>query len=318
MAIHLGEDSIEALTPYSELVQNLGDAFRDWAHGNAGNHPRQRFFLPTCVLHHMAAHWDARGIAGTKTYTSSRNGNRFRMEVFSTVNGGLIATLDALLLGQRRTGAATALAAKHMATSEPKEAAVLGSGFQAAAQVEALVATLPSLRRIRVWSRTPENASTFAMAQTLRLGIAVDAVESAEDAVRNVPIVACATTSREPILRGAWLAPGAFVAAAGANRLTAREIDEETIARAAMVAVDDPAQAPAEAAELHATHERLRFPWSRIVPFADIVAGFRPGRPQDSDAPVVFKSLGIALEDIAAAELALRKAGHLPTNAATP
>ncbi len=315
MAIHLGEDSIEALTPYPELVENLGDAFRDWAHGNAGNHSRQRFFLPTCVLHHMAAHWDARQVAGIKTYTSSRNGNRFRMELFSTGNGDLIATLDALLLGQRRTGAATALAAKHMAAPDPKEAAILGSGFQAAAQLEALVATLPSLRRIRVWSRTPDNASTFAMAQTLRLGIAVDAVESAEDAVRNVPIVACATTSREPILRGAWLAPGAFVAAAGANRLTAREIDEETIARAAVVAVDDPAQAPAEAAELHATHERLRFPWSRIVPFADIVAGFRPGRPQDSDAPVVFKSLGIALEDIAAAELALRKAGHLPTAA---
>ena len=313
MAIHLGEDSIETLTPYPELVENLGDAFRDWAEGNAGNHPRQRFFLPDCVLHHMAAQWDARGVAGTKTYTSSRKGNRFRMEIFSTRDGALLATLDALMLGQRRTGATTALAALHMANPEPREAAVLGSGFQAAAQIEALVATFPSLVRIRVWSRTPENASTFAMAQTLRLGIAVDAVDSPELAVRNVPIVSCATTSREPILRGAWLAPGAFVAAAGANRLTAREIDEETVARCAIVAVDDPAQAPAEAAELHATHERLRFPWSRIVPLADIVAGHRPGRPDDSDAPVLFKSLGIALEDIAAAELALRKAGHLPS-----
>lgn len=311
MAVHLSEDDVEALTPYPELVDNLEAAFRDWSAGRAGNHPRRRFFLPQCVLHHMAAHWDARGVAGTKTYTSAREGNRFRMEVFSTTDGELIATLDALLLGQRRTGAATALAARHMAAPDPREAAVLGSGFQAAAQVEALAATLPSLRRIRVWSRNPGNASTFAMAQTLRLGLSVDAVESAEAAVRDVPIVACATTAREPILRGAWLAPGTFVAAAGANRLTAREIDEETLARAAVVAVDDPAQAQSEAAEFHAAHERLRLPWSRIVPFADIAAGLRPGRPSSGDAPVVFKSLGIALEDIAAAELALRKAGHL-------
>ena len=132
-------------------------------------------------------------------------------------------------------------------------------------------------------------------------------MESAEEAVRDAGIVVCATTAREPILQGDWLAPGAFVAGVGANRLTARELDVSVLARADVVVVDDLAQARVEAAELVFAVEARKWSWRQAKTLAQVVNGHVQGRP-DENAVCVFKSLGVALEDVAVARVVYEKA----------
>lgn len=310
MAIYLTEDDVDSLLSLPETMDAVEAAFADQARGDAGNHPRQRFFLPDGVLHHMAAHWSARGVMGTKTYTSYADGTRFFVQLFSSQTGDLLALLEANVLGQRRTGAATGVAARRMAASDATVAALLGTGFQAETQAEALLVARPALRHVRVFGRDLIRRREFCMAMTLRLGIHFEPAESVEDAVRGAHMIACATTARDPILKGEWIHDGAFVAAVGANRLTAREIDEATVARAALVVVDDPAQARTESAELVAACERRRFVWERAVPLSELAAGRVSGRPAP-DAVTLFKSLGVALEDVAAAAVVYEKATAL-------
>lgn len=310
MAIYLTEDDVARLLTMDAAMDALEAAFADQARGDAANHPRQRFFLPGSVFHHMAAHWDARGVVGAKTYASAADGTRFLVQCFSSRTGELLAVLEAATLGQIRTGAATGVAARRMAPPDATVAAVVGTGFQAQTQAEALLRARPTLRHIRVFGRDPVRRHEFCLDATRRLGIHVEPAESVEDAVRGADMVACATTARDPILKGAWLHDGAFVAAVGANRLTAREIDEETVARAALVVVDDLAQARLEAAELVAAVERRRFVWERAVPLSEVVAGRVPGRPTP-DGVTLFKSLGVALEDLAAAAVVVEKARAL-------
>lgn len=303
MAIHLTEADIERLLPYPELVDTLESALRDQDAGGAGNHPRRRFFLGSTVFHHMAAHWDARGTMGTKCYASARGGTRFLVELFDSRNGELLATIDADLLGRRRTGAATAVAARHMAIPDPREAAILGAGGQAVAQVEALAAAFPKLRRFRIWSRDRTRAAGFAEARGASIDATFEHFGDVDAAVDGADLVVCVTSAREPILSSRALAPHAFVAAVGANRLAAREIDESVVAGASVVVVDDLEQARDEAMELHAAHQKLKLRWERVAPLCSVVAGTRPGRPVEGKR-TLFKSLGIALEDIAAATLA--------------
>jgi ornithine cyclodeaminase/alanine dehydrogenase-like protein (mu-crystallin family) len=216
---------------------------------------------------------------GTKTYATFAGGTRFWVQLFSAETGDLLALIEANKLGQIRTGAATGVAAKHLARADATAAALLGTGWQARSQAEALVAARPGLQRICAFGRDTERRLHFCREMTGALGLPVVPCHSVEDAVRNTQIVVCATTAREPILRGKdHLVPGMFVAAVGANRMSAREIDEEAVGRADVVALDDVAQARTEAAELVFAHEKRRFAWERARPLASIVAGHAPGR----------------------------------------
>jgi ornithine cyclodeaminase/alanine dehydrogenase-like protein (mu-crystallin family) len=307
MPLWLSEDDVADLLPMNEAIAAVEAAFASQARGEASNQPRSRFFLPGGVFHHMAAVLPARGVVGTKTYTSFPGGTRFWVLLFSADNGDLLAIIEADRLGQIRTGAATGVAARRLAREDAAVAAVLGTGWQARSQAAALATALPALREIRAYGRDPERRAAFCREMTRALPIPVVPVESAQAAIRDALVIACATTAREPILRGEWLAPGTFVAAVGANRLTAREVDEETVARADIVAVDDIAQARVEAAELIFAHEKRRFVWERALPLAQIVAGHAPGRER-ADQIVLFKSLGVALEDMAVAALVYERA----------
>ena len=242
----------------------------------------------------------ARGVMGLKSYTSYAGATRFFVLLFSSETGELLAIIEADRLGQLRTGAATGVAAKYMARADSAKVALLGAGGQAATQAEALRLTCPNLTQFRVYSRSAEKRQAFCQERSATLGLPFIPEERVEDAVRDADIVVCVTTAREPILRAEMLPPGVFVAAVGANRATAREVDEEVIARADIVAVDDVKQAMIEAAELIHANERLRFFWERAIPLAQIIVGHIPGRTKP-DQLTVFKSLGIALEDVSAA-----------------
>lgn len=267
----------------------------------AENHARQRFFLSHGVLHTMAAAFPAQGVMGTKTYTSFGSETRFWVMLFSSNTGDLLALIEADKLGQVRTGAATGVAARRLARPDAQKAALFGSGWQAESQAEALLTARPQLNEFHVYSRNAFNRDKFCRKMMAKLGVRFVSAENAEEAARSADVMACATTAREPFLDADWLSPGDFVAAVGANRLTAREIGEDVVAKASLVVVDDIAQAQAEAAELIFAYERRRWSWAQAVPLADVVSG-RIGRRTPQDI-VLFKSLGVALEDVALAQV---------------
>lgn len=303
----IGEEEVDRLLSIPEAMEAVEAAFAAQARGAGSNQPRARFFLPNGVFHHMAAALPERGYVGTKTYTSFAAATRFWVALFSAWNGDPLAVIAADRLGQIRTGAASGVAARHMARPDAAVAAILGTGWQARSQAEALLQARPDLREIRAFSRSEARRQSFSGEMSAVLGVPVAPVASAEEAARGADIVVCATTAREPILKGQWLAPGAFVAAVGANRITAREIDEEVVGRAGVIALDDPAQARVEAAELIFALERRRFTWERARPLSEIVAGHAPGR-ESAEQITLFKSLGIALEDVAVAAVVYEKA----------
>ncbi len=307
MALILTEENVESLLTMSEAIGAVEGAFDALALGTGSNHPRERFFLPQGVLHHMAAALPAQGVMGTKTYTSFRSGTRFFVQLFSSETGNLLAYIEGNKLGQVRTGAATGVAAKYMSREDAQAATIYGTGWQAEAQAEAIVTVRPNLRHLRVYSRDVVHRENFCRDMTRRLNIHCAPCSSAEEAGRETEIIVCATAATDPFFKGEWLSPGDFVAAVGANRLSAQELDIETIARADIIAVDDLVQAKSEAAELIFAHERRRLSWESVVPLSSIVGGRVIGR-ENPEQVTVFKSLGIAIEDIAVAALVYEKA----------
>jgi len=194
-----------------------------------------------------------------------------------------------------------------MARQDAHYASLLGAGWQARTQAEAVLLACPHIREFHVFSRDYAPRERFCQQMTRTLNVRFTPMASAEEAARGTQIIICATTAREPILHADWLSPGDFIAAVGANRLTAREIEEDVVGRAAIIAIDDVVQARTEAAELIYAYERRKFSWDKARSLAAIVSGRELGRTSLEDI-TLFKSLGVAIEDMAVGALVYEKA----------
>jgi len=310
MALVLREDDVRALLTMPDVIDVLEAAFRHQATDRARNQPRRRVLTPDGrgVLHVLSAYVpgqpghperDGPGLLGLKTYTSFREGVRFAVLLSSGEDGRLLAIIEADWLGQVRTGAASGLATRYMARPDAATLGVIGTGLQARTQVLAVCAVRP-IASILAFGRDEARRNIFAEEMAARTGVAVRPVASAEEAARPADVVVTMTTAHDPVLHGAWLRPGAHVNAAGSNWGTRREVDDETVERSAVVAVDDVDQAKIEAGDLILPAAIGRFDWSRAVELGRIVAGEVPGRPAP-DVITLFKSVGVGLEDVAAA-----------------
>jgi len=293
------EAQVREVLTMPRAIDALEAVFHDWAHGGATNQPRQRVHTIQGTLHWMGAAWHSKGYIGYKAYFSFPAGTRFHVVLASAHTGEPLALIEADWLGRIRTGAASGLATKYLARDDAATAAVLGAGAQAETQLQAMCAVRP-IQRAFVYSRTPDTRTAFATRMTEQLGILVYPAESVEQAVAEADVICIITTAREPILSGAQLKPGMHLNAAGANSLARRELDTFAVGRCERIFVDDLAQARAEAAELIVPIELRKLSWERVYPLAHLVGGLLP--PRQSPAEItLFKSLGIALEDIAAA-----------------
>jgi ornithine cyclodeaminase/alanine dehydrogenase-like protein (mu-crystallin family) len=186
-----------------------------------------------------------------------------------------------------------------MARSDVRVAALIGTGGQARTQALALAAARP-LERMLVYGRDAARREAFAAELAEATGVPILPADSAEEAVRAADVVATATTAREPVLHGAWLREGTHINAMGSNWHNRRELDDVAVERSAVVAVDALDQAEIEAGDLLIPAAAGRFDFARAVELGEIVAGLKPGRTSDADI-TLFKSLGIALEDVAVA-----------------
>ncbi len=301
MALLLSEADVRAVLTMPVALDAVEQAFRHLAEGKAVLHPRRRFALPEKVfLHYMAAADTETGYAGLKIYTSARGSARFLTPLYRTRTGELVALLEADYLGQMRTGAASGVATKYMARPDAATVGILGTGLQARTQLEAVAAVRP-LASVRAFSRNPERRAQFAREMTERLHLPVYPAGSAEEAVREAEIVITATNASTPVLLGRWLAPGTHINAIGANFPQKRELDEEAVRRAGIIAVDSREQAMLESGDLLAVFGgREASAWLAVRELADIVAGHAPGRTSARQV-TLFKSNGVALEDIAVA-----------------
>ena len=299
MTLLLREADVEALLPMSEAVHLVREALSTQSSMGGTNLPRRRLDLERGVLNVMAASVPCPRADGLKAYTVARGGARFLVALWDRHDGTLLALIEADNLGRIRTGAASGVATDALANPAAEVLAVIGSGNQARTQVNA-VASVRKLRRIRVFSRSAEHRVAFASDLAETLSIDARACDSAQEAVSGAEIIVTITSSAEPVIEGHWLTSGCHLNVVGSNWAARREVDTETVARSNLVCVDSTEQAHLEAGDLLIPVHEGRLSWESVVELGDILAGQAPGRANHDDI-TLFKSLGIAVEDVAVA-----------------
>jgi len=310
MPLVLREGDIARILQMDEVIAAVEHAFLLLGRHQAVNRPRQRSTTAAGTsLHVMSAALPPMGVMGLKAYTSAHGGTRFVGMLYSTDTGELLAMMESDLLGQLRTGAASAVATKVMARPDAGSLGVLGTGRQARSQVIAISRIRP-VALVKCYSRNPARREAFADDLIHELAAAVVAVDSAREAVEETDIVVTATTATDPVLSGAWLRPGVHINAIGSNWADRCELDGEAVARSARIAVDNLEQAKQECGDLIAAAESGRVSWDRVVELGEIVAGDAPGRASPEEV-TLFESQGIAAEDVAAMKLAYDRARAL-------
>jgi alanine dehydrogenase len=293
---------VERLLSPIDAVQAVEGSFRHLAAGTAESRPRYRIGLEEGRLAVMAAADLELGYAGVKAYGAFGEGARFCVLLFDARRPTLHAVIEADKLGQLRTGAASAVAARYLARPKARSLGVLGCGWQARGQVAAIRAALPSIERTVAYCRTAEHLEAFCRE------LDAEPAESPREAAEQEVVVAI-TNSRDPVLRGEWLQPGALVCAAGANDGRSRELDNVVLERAVFVCCDSLEQARLESADLIEPVERGSLDWLEVHELQEVVVGELRGRESPDDI-VVFKSNGLAAWDVAAGAAAYERASE--------
>jgi ornithine cyclodeaminase/alanine dehydrogenase-like protein (mu-crystallin family) len=292
----LDEAAVRRLLSLSDLIPAMAEALAAFSAG--------RVVQPVRVVVPVADHQGFLGVMpayagslGAKLVTFYPNNqgvptHHALILLFRPETGEPLVIMDGRLITEWRTAAASAVATNLLARKGAATLGILGSGVQALSHLEA-IRLVRDIRRVRVWS--PNRAKAFAVTH------GVEAAATAEEAVRDADIVVVATTSRTPVLQGQWLKPGAHLNAVGATRPEWRELDDDTV-RAARLFVDSREAATRESGDVIAAG-------AIEAEIGELVSGAHPGR-RTAEEITLFKSVGLAVEDIAAAELVWRRFGR--------
>jgi alanine dehydrogenase len=302
MALYLKEEDVAKLVGVGDAISALETVFAEWGTDNVFNAPRQRIKIPQRAMNLMGASWSSGDICGHKAYFSGC----FYVSLYSISQKRQLAQIEANGLGAIRTGAAGGLATKILAREDATSLGVIGSGRQAWTQVLA-IAEVRKLETVRVFSRDETKREAFVAEIVKEIDCEVVAAKSAEACIRDADIAVTVTTSAEPVLFGDWLAPGTHLNATGANGYARREIDDAAVMRASIVSTDQRQQAKVEARELIDLTESGSISWDDVVEIGALLRGDVAGRKSE-DQITLFKSLGIALEDIAIGKVIYERA----------
>jgi len=307
MPLYLTEQDVTQLLTMQDVLAAVEGVFKAQATGDATNEPRRRVRARGATLHVMSGAVAHLGLFGLKAYAVARGKARFHVSLYDAVSGELLALVEADRLGQMRTGAASGVATKYLACQEARVVGVYGAGWQARSQLAAVCA-VREIHTVLVYSRSAEHRERFCAEMGAELQVKnITPVEQPEAAADGADIVITITTSREPVLEGAWLKHGAHVNAAGSNSILRCELDDDVIRRASFIAVDSLEQARIEAGELVTAVEKGLLTWERVHELRHVVNGELKGRGHGQEI-TLFKSLGLAIEDIATAAVVYQRA----------
>ncbi|HLQ07172.1 MAG TPA: ornithine cyclodeaminase family protein [Nitrososphaerales archaeon] len=314
--LFVGAKEVDQLLPMAECIGVMEKTLRQMARGGATFPPRSVMPLPggIGVLGLMPGNIGAEELMGLKAVSvfPSNEGTPYESHqgavlVFETQHGSLRGVVDAGSITRIRTAAVSGVATDILARKDVRELAILGSGTQAISHLEAMLEVRPSLEKVRVHSRNPANAKAFAARESSDRKLDVQAVNEAKDAVKGADIICTTTASRTPVLLGSWMDPGIHVNAIGASRQPSRELDTEAIVRSRFY-VDSRQSAYLESSDFLVPKSEGAIQESHLIgEIGEVLERKVEGRLKPEDI-TVFKSLGLAIEDLAAAQSVCAKA----------
>tara|TARA_B100001142_G_C14220937_1_gene611496 strand:+ start:188 stop:1144 length:957 start_codon:yes stop_codon:yes gene_type:complete len=315
LAIILSDQEVRTLVNPEDMLTSIESMQKQFGKGNAGNLPRRKIISDRGMLAVMGGALFYDDVMGVKTYTVFNGKYSFQVSLYDTNTGELLCYTQANRLGQLRTGATTAIAAKYLANPQKTPTiGIIGSGNQSFTQIEALsLVTTP--KEVLVYSKTPENRTRLASTVDADLGISSKAVSTAEELVSSSDIIVCIAATMTPIIKGESIQPGSTIIAAGPTSWRARELDDLTIQRCDKFVVDSIEQVNIESGDLSEAQDRGSLQVSQLIELRHIVAGNIQGRESSSEV-VLAKVMGTGVADVAAAKLAYDKAleGNVGTN----
>jgi len=301
---------VPRLLPMKECAELMAETLRTLARGDAVQPLRTAMWLPdrSGLLGVMPAYLGKPRSMGLKAVSvmpgnhgTPYDSHQGAVLLFEAEHGSLLAVIDGSSITAIRTAAVSAAATRVLAREDAGDLAILGTGVQASTHLEAMSATR-SLSRVRVWSRDPAHARAFAERESGRCGCFIEQSRSARDAVEGADLICTVTASREPVLLGDWIASGAHINAVGASFKGARELDTRAVARARLF-VDRMESALHEAGDFLIPREEGAIRDDHIVgEIGDVLLGTTPGR-RSAEEITLFKSVGLGVEDVAAAHL---------------
>ncbi|MFQ5495120.1 MAG: ornithine cyclodeaminase family protein [Phycisphaerae bacterium] len=304
----INQDQVERLLTMRDCVEVMERILRDLAAGECDLPLRSILWLPGRVgaLGLMPSYWQSAGIVGLKAVTffpgnegSELDSHQGAVLLFEAERGRLLAMVDATSITAIRTAAVSAVATKVLARPDAATLAIIGSGVQAAAHLEAMCIARP-ISSVRVFGKSPKRTRAFADRHGKRCNLPIAAVQSVQQAVSGADIVCTTTSSAVPVLRGRWLASGMHINAVGSSVATARELDTEAVRRCRLF-VDRRESAISEAGDFVLAKKEGVVDDDHILgEIGELLAGQAHGRRSPDDV-TLFKSVGLAVEDLAAA-----------------
>jgi len=317
MPVLLSEQDVRIVLSIRDLIDTMETALVTFSAGNVAQPLRtvievglQRAFVgvmpaflpePAALGTKVVSVFGSNAAVGLPTHLAT-------IVLLDPMTGELLSIMDGRFITEARTAAVSAVSTRHLARPDASKLAIIGSGVQARSHLEA-IAMVRELRQIRVWSRSLDNRTAFAREMRSRVNAPVSVAASAEDAVAGADLIVLATASREPVVRSEWIADGAHVCAVGACRPDQREMDTDLVRRG-RVFVDSRTGALAEAGDIVIPLKAGAFDETHVVgELGEVAAGKLAGRTSATDV-TIFKSVGMAVEDVAAAHLAYIKAAE--------
>lgn len=305
-AIWLSEDNVASLVTLNDTIGELEKGLRHLGQGKAFNIPKALGSLgPQASMHSLGSALTEAGYCGYKNWVNTPQGAKAVFILFHAIEGRMLALMEANALGQMRTSAMTGLGTKWLAPANANDMAIIGSGRQALAQIAAVNAVRP-LKRLRVWSPTPEKRAAFC--DKVRSMFDFDVVEAAslEQATDGAEIITTVTRAREPFLNGSLLAKGAHYNAVGAILPSNAEFHQDVFERAGMIAVDDVPNTRKASREFIDYFDQDGHDWNRVRPLGDVIANNE--HSLDGGDITLFKSMGMGISDLSVAALAYQRA----------
>jgi alanine dehydrogenase len=314
----LSEEQVRSLIDVEELITALEQAHIQYSTGKAVMPVRLVVPLPQIQgrITSMPGYLNEDKALGMKVVSYFQNNPKQNLPailatvlLFSATTGKMIAIMDGGYVTAIRTACASAMAIRALANQETPLLGILGAGVQARAHVQALCC-VRKLNQIKLYSPSGTSAANIKRELEPAVGVAIDVAKSAEETVRNSDLVVTATTARQPILKSQWLKPGAHISAVGSHRPDSREIDGPTLARSKVI-VDSREAIMAECGDILLAIKEKSITENPVhAEIGEVLAGTKPGRKSASEI-TLYKSVGIAVQDVATAQLVYHKALEL-------